>query len=132
MSDLQAFSRPALAIAASFTAEPLQQALRFLLDEAGLALEVQFAPYNQVFQELLSRTSLLASNVQGANVVLVRFEDFIRDVPDPNAAGILLERTTLEFLDALTRLGVQAKSPTVVVVFGPSTRAPVELLPQLE
>ena len=132
MSDLQAFSRPALAIAASFTAEPLQQALRFLLDEAGLGLEVQFAPYNQVFQELLSRTSLLASNVQGANVVLVRFEDFIRDVPDPNAAGILLERTTLEFLDALTRLGVQAKSPTVVVVFGPSTRAPVELLPQLE
>jgi FkbH-like protein len=132
MSDLQAFSRPALAIAASFTAEPLQQALRFLLDEAGLGLEVQFAPYNQVFQELLSRTSLLASTVQGANVVLVRFEDFIRDVPDPNAAGILLERTTLEFLDALTRFGVQAKSPTVVVVFGPSTRAPVELLPQLE
>jgi FkbH-like protein len=132
MSDLQAFSRPALAIAASFTAEPLQQALRFLLDEAGLGLEVQFAPYNQVFQELLSRTSLLASNVQGANVVLVRFEDFIRDVPDPNAAGILLERTTLEFLDALTRFGVQAKSPTVVVVFGPSTRAPVELLAQLE
>ena len=132
MSDLQAFSRPTLAIAASFTAEPLQQALRFLLDEAGLALEVQFAPYNQVFQELLSRTSLLASNVQGANVVLVRCEDFIRDVPDPNAAGILLERTTLEFLDALTRFGVQAKSPTVVVLFGPSTRAPVELLPQLE
>jgi FkbH-like protein len=132
MSDLQAFSRPALAIAASFTAEPLQQALRFLLDEAGLDLEVQFAPYNQVFQELLSRTSLLASNGQGANVVLVRFEDFIRDVPDPNTAEILLERTTLEFLDALTRFGVQAKSPTVVVVFGPSTRAPVELLPQLE
>jgi FkbH-like protein len=132
MSDLQAFSRPALAIAASFTAEPLQQALRFLLDEAGLDLEVQFAPYSQVFQELLSRTSLLASNVQGANVVLVRFEDFIRDVPDPNAAEILLERTTLEFLDALTRFGVQAKSPTVVVVFGPSTRAPVELLAQLE
>jgi FkbH-like protein len=132
MSDSQAFSRPTLAIAASFTAEPLQQALRFLLDEAGLDLEVQFAPYNQVFQELLSRTSLLASNVQGANVVLVRFEDFVRDVPDPNAAGILLERTTLEFLDALARFAVQAKSPTVVVVFGPSTRAPVELLPQLQ
>jgi FkbH-like protein len=132
MSDLPAFSRPTLAIAASFTAEPLQQALRLLLDEAGLNLEVQFAPYNQVFQELLSRTSLLASNVQGANVVLVRFEDFVREVPDPNAAGIVLERTTLEFLDALTRFGVQAKSPTVVVVFSPSARAPLELLPQLQ
>src|ERR1700678_1504135 len=116
MSDLQAFSRPTLAIAATFTAEPLQPALRFLLDEAGLNLEVQFAPYNQVFQELLSRTSLLASNVQGANVVLVRFEDFVREVPDPNAAGILLERTTLELLDALASFGVQAKSPTIVGV----------------
>ena len=132
MSDLQAFSRPTLAIAATFTAEPLQPALRFLLDEAGLDLEVRFAPYSQVFQELLSRTSLLASNVQGANVVLVRFEDFVREVPDPNAAGILLESTTLEFLDALTRFGVQARSPTVVVAFAPSARAPVALLPQLQ
>jgi FkbH-like protein len=132
MSDLQALFRPTLAIAATFTAEPLQPALRFLLDEAGLNLEVQFAPYNQVFQELLSRTSLLASNAQGANVVLVRFEDFVREVPDPDAAGILLERTTLEFLDALTRFGVQARSPTVVVAFAPSPRAPVALLPQLQ
>jgi len=132
MSDLQAFSRPTLAISASFTAEPLQHTLRFLLDEAGLNLEVQFAPYNQVFQELLSRTSLLATNVQGANVVLVRYEDFVREVPDPDAASILLESTTLEFLDALTRFGVQAKSPTVVVAFGPSPRAPVALLPQLQ
>jgi FkbH-like protein len=132
MSDSQAFSQPTLAMAATFTAEPLQPALRFLLHEAGLNLEVQFAPYNQVFQELLSRTSLLASNAQGANVVLVRFEDFVREVPDPSAAGILLERTTLEFLDALTRFGVQARSPTVVVAFAPSPRAPVALLPQLQ
>lgn len=131
MPDLPA-PRPTLAIAASFTAEPLQQALGFLLDEAGLNLEVQFAPYNQVFQELLSRTSLLASNAQGANVVLVRVEDFIRDAPDPDAAGTLLERTAAELLDALTRFGAQAKSPTVLIVFGPSPRPPLELLPQLQ
>jgi FkbH-like protein len=132
MSDLQAFSPPTLAIAATFTAEPLQQALRFLLDEAGVNLDVQLAPYHQVFQELLSRTSLLASNVQGVNVVLVRFEDFVRDVPDPNDAGNLLESTAHEFLDALARFGAQARSPVVVVVFGPSARAPLELLAQLQ
>jgi FkbH-like protein len=132
MSDSSASPRPTLAIAASFTAEPLQQALEFLLTEAGLSLEVQFAPYNQLYQELLSRTSLLASNAQGANVVLVRFEDFIRDVSDPNTAGILWERTAVELLDALTRFGAQARSPTVVVIFKPSPRAPVELLPQLQ
>ena len=132
MSDLQAFSRPTLAIAASFTAEPLEQALRYLLDEAGLNLDVQFAPYNQLFQELLSRTSLLATNVQGANLLLVRFEDFVRDLPDANAAVILLESTAREFMDALARFGTQAKSPTIVVVLQPSPRAPAELLPQLE
>ncbi len=131
MSDSPASSRPTLAIAASFTAEPLEPALRFLLDEAGVNLEVQFAPYNQLFQELLSPTSLLAGNAQGVNVILVRFEDFVRDVPDANAAGVLLKSTALEFTDALTRFGAQAKSPTTVVVLGPSPRAPVELLPQL-
>jgi FkbH-like protein len=131
MTDLQASPRPTLAIAASFTAEPMQPVLCFLLDEAGLNLGVQFAPYNQVFQELLSRTSLLASNVQGANLILVRFEDFVREVTDPEAAGILVERTTLELLDALTSFGVQAKSPTIVGVLEPSPGAAAELLPHL-
>ena len=131
MPDSTAFSGSTLAIAASFTADPLEPALRFLLAEAGLHLDVRFAPYNQVFQELLSRSSSLGSNVRGANVVLVRFEDFVRNVPDPQAAGILLQRTTAEFLEALTRFSAQAQSTTVVVVFGPSARAPQELLPQL-
>ena len=39
---------------------------------------IQFAPYNQVFQELLDETGLLSSN-DGANLLLVRFEDWIRD-----------------------------------------------------
>ena len=66
-----------LAIAATFTAEPLEPALRFWLDVLGIDVRVAFAPYNQVFQQLLDRSSLLATN-RGVNVVLVRFEDWIR------------------------------------------------------
>jgi FkbH-like protein len=132
MPDVQVSTWPILAVAASFTAEPLQQPLSWLLSEAGLDLEVRFAPYHQLYQELLSRTSLLAKNEQGANLVLVRFEDFVRDVRDPSAAATLLERTTVEFLDALTRFGAHARSPTIVALFSASPRAPAELLPQLE
>ena len=44
----------------------------------GLDLPVRFAPYNQVFQQLLDPPSLLAQNRGGINVVLVRFEDWVR------------------------------------------------------
>ena len=67
-----------VAIAATFTAEPLEPVLRFWLDALGLDASVAFAPYNQVFQQLLDSNSLLARN-RGVNVVLVRFEDWIRD-----------------------------------------------------
>ncbi len=47
--------REKLYIAATFTAEPLQPALEFWMRElAELDLEVHFAPYNKVFQELLN------------------------------------------------------------------------------
>ena len=50
MTDPLPDTGPAVAIAATFTVEPILPALRFLLSEAGLDLEVKFAPYNQVFQ----------------------------------------------------------------------------------
>jgi FkbH-like protein len=59
-------------ISATFTAEPIQDPLEFWLNELGLSFSVQFAPYNQVFQQLLDPTA-----VRGAyNVALIRLEDF--------------------------------------------------------
>ena len=69
-----------IVIAATFAAEPLLPPLRFVLDKAGLSLDVKFAPYHQVFQELLSPTSPSAMNTDGVDVVLVRLEDFVRGV----------------------------------------------------
>ena len=80
MPDFQRPSSSIVAIAATFTAEPLLPGLQFALQEAGLALDVRFAPYSQIFQELLSSTSLLATNEAGVNAVLIRVEDFVRDI----------------------------------------------------
>ncbi len=70
-------TRSTLAIAATFTAEPLAPVLTSWLETLGLDAEVTFAPYNQVFQQLLDGQTLLARN-QGLNVLLVRFEDWMR------------------------------------------------------
>jgi FkbH-like protein len=71
-------SDPPLAIAATFTAEPIAEPLEFWIEELGWDYQVAFAPYNQVFQQLLDPESLLARNRDGLNVVLVRFEDWSR------------------------------------------------------
>jgi FkbH-like protein/FkbM family methyltransferase/non-ribosomal peptide synthase protein (TIGR01720 family) len=70
-------TRSTLAIAATFTAEPLAPVLGSWLETLGLDAEVTFAPYNQVFQQLLDGQTLLARN-QGLNALLVRFEDWMR------------------------------------------------------
>src|ERR1700722_15965059 len=65
----------AIAISATFTAEAIQPALAFWAAELDLGLEIRFAGYSQVFQELLDPAGLFAGNRAGYNILLVRFED---------------------------------------------------------
>ena len=74
----EATHHPVIAISATFTSEALEPTLAFWLGELKLDYQVRFAPYNQVFQQLLDPTSLLGGNRNGINVVLVRFEDWAR------------------------------------------------------
>ncbi len=69
---------PAIAISATFTAEALETTLAFWLRELKLDYQIRFASYNQVFQQLLDPSGLLAGNRNGFNVILVRFEDWVR------------------------------------------------------
>jgi FkbH-like protein/FkbM family methyltransferase len=68
-----------IAVAATFTAEPVGESLRYWLSRLALAAEIQFAPYNQPFQQLLDPTSLFARNRDGVNVLLIRFEDWMAE-----------------------------------------------------
>src|SRR5690242_654529 len=69
---------PAIAVSATFTAEAIEPTLAFWLRELKLDFQIRFAPYNQVFQQLLDPAGLFAGNRNGLNVVLVRFEDWAR------------------------------------------------------
>jgi FkbH-like protein/FkbM family methyltransferase len=67
-----------VAVAATFTADPIEEPLAFWLDTLGVPATIKLAPYNQPFQQLLDRTSLLSQNGSGVNVLLVRCEDLAR------------------------------------------------------
>jgi FkbH-like protein len=71
-------ARASIILSATFTAEPLVDSLDLFMRETGLGLGVTLAPYDQVFQELLDRTRPFSRNPDGVNVVLVRFEDWVR------------------------------------------------------
>jgi FkbH-like protein len=84
-----------IAITATFTAEPLERPLIFWMQELGIRARVEFAPYNQVLQQLLDPSSLLTANRNGINVVLVRLEDW---------QGINAEaKTTLTYYQEIER-----------------------------
>ena len=103
-----------IAVVATFTAEPIEDTLALWTRELGVTGRIRFAPYGQVFQQLLDPTSLLGRNGDGANVILVRLEDWMRGGPDDltNAAG--------ELGVALRSASLRCPAPHVVVICPPS------------
>jgi FkbH-like protein len=81
-----------LAISATFTAEPVADSLDFWLKALEFDYQIEFALYNQVFQQLLNPDSLLAQNQQGINIILVRFEDWLRFADESKEQGDMLTR----------------------------------------
>lgn len=67
-----------VAIAATFTTEPLLPGLEFWRHELGWSFDIELAPYNQVFQELLQPESGFAKNQAGMNVVLLKLDDWLK------------------------------------------------------
>ena len=63
-----------LRIAANFTAEPVEDSLTFWGDYFGVRTRIEFAPYNQVYQQLLDRASTFSTSSVGFNIVLLELE----------------------------------------------------------
>lgn len=74
-----------VAVASTFTAEPIAGPLAFWMKELGIAAGIEFAPYNQVMQQLLDPSSLLSRNSHGINILLVRLTDWTRYETAANA-----------------------------------------------
>jgi len=106
-----------IAVTATFTAEPLADSLRFWTEKLELPVEIQFAPYNQVFQQLLDPASRLRSNQQGMNVVLIRFEDWERFDSGPKLSREQkLEQQVSELTRALKAAASGSRTPWLVCV----------------
>jgi FkbH-like protein/FkbM family methyltransferase len=65
-----------IVIAANFTTEPLEDSLNFWGDHFGVPFHTEFAPYNQVFRQLLDPGSAFRRNGEGVNVVLLQLEEW--------------------------------------------------------
>ena len=65
-----------IAIAGTFTIDPLESPLRGWLSSLQLEHRIVLAPYDQLFQALLDRRSLLHQNQSGINVLLVKLDDW--------------------------------------------------------
>ena len=105
----------AIAVGATFTAEAIQPVMEFWARELSLGCEVRFAPYNQLFQELLDPNGLFGRN-QGFNVALVRFDDWAQ-------AGI--ENSARLFAQAVRETSSRTEAPLIVAIC-PTRRSPDE------
>jgi FkbH-like protein len=107
-----------IALTATFTAEPVAEPLNFWMNELDIPCLVKFAPYDQVFQQLLNPASILSTNQSGLNVVLIRLEDWWRGAGglDPGHEGQdnlrgRVERNAKDLLDAMTFASANPKVP---------------------
>ncbi len=66
-------------VSATFTSEPIEDHIKWWCNSFRYDTNIEFAGYNQVFQELLNPDSGLTKNKNGINVLLVRFEDWLRN-----------------------------------------------------
>jgi FkbH-like protein/FkbM family methyltransferase len=76
------------AIASNFTADPLADSLNFWADYFEWPIQQEFAPYNQLFQQLLDTRSELYRKNNDVGVVLLNLEEWI-DVDQPDAIAPL-------------------------------------------
>ena len=71
----------ALCVASTFTAEPLEDSMRFWGAHFGRNVSVGFAPYNQVFQQLLDPAGAFRRNRDGINLLVLGLEDWLHAAP---------------------------------------------------
>src|SRR5271169_2642048 len=86
-------------IAANFTIEPIEEFLAYWFGPLGISAEIRFAPYNQVFQQLLEG-GLLRSNRGGINLVALDLDAWLV-AGSFEEARVQLDQTVSDFLGVL-------------------------------
>ena len=111
----------AFCVSASFTAEPVEKVLRYWLRELGHEVGIEFAPYHQVFQQLLDPNSLFGRVENSVNVVLLNFEDWLIDGTTSNEqATSRIQQRTEELVSAVRACSDRVTTPLLIVFCEPS------------
>ena len=97
-----------ITIASTFSADPVEDSVRFWLERLQLSHSVNFAAPFQLIQHLLNSESLLAINVTGVNVILLRWEDLVAENTDD-------KRGLSDFVEALDAYLKRHTTPTLVI-----------------
>jgi len=113
-----------ITVASTFTAEPLSPVLALVLEKCGLPAAVEFAPYQQVFQELTHPDSALARNQNGVNLLLVRPEDFTRFHTGSAEQKIAAQTAVWLEMRDLVQTFAQRSSAPLILALAPSTTVP--------
>jgi FkbH-like protein len=103
-------------IGSSFTIEPINESMQFWQDKLNLAVDFEFAPYNQLFQEFLNPASYFRSNLSGINIALIRLEDWLMH----QFSYQDLKQSVDELLSALKKYTATAHAPLIIHVCLPS------------
>lgn len=105
-----------VAVAASFTAEPLEPFFSFWARRLGAAFETVFAPYNQIPQTLLDPGSVFAANRRGVNVVLLRAADLAQLPGGAPEAGTAAEDNARHIANAIRAALPRLAAPLIFMV----------------
>jgi FkbH-like protein len=125
-------------VAATFTAEPMQESFEYWFDRLGWQTGIAFAPFNQVFQTLLDPSSILRQNRRGHGVILIRLDDLLGRAESEETHGEKLSgaaaagrlRTNLGELARAVEEAAGAMSVPLCVVLCPSSPFLRETLPE--
>ena len=108
-----------VAVASTFVADLVEKSIVNIANEFNVKMDVKFAQYNQVFQQLLDRDSLINAN-NGINVILLRFEDLIRNDMSSDKEKI---SKLYGYLDDFTELLNNKENPYFIGIFKISSTA---------
>jgi amino acid adenylation domain-containing protein/FkbH-like protein len=117
-SELRRAQPQTIAVCGTFTTEPLEEPLRFWLNELEIPSQVKFAPFDQVFQQLLDPASILATNKNGLNVLLIRLNDWENQA---GTFGQAVKHNADEFVRAMCSATARGGAP-ILVCFCPPSR----------
>jgi FkbH-like protein len=128
-----------IAVAATFTAELVLDSIQYWTSARELSAKVEFAPYNQVVQQLLDPASLLSSNRRGLNVVLLRLEDLRKygngasqSAATAGETEIEIEQNLRQLLGALKSAAAGGVTPYLFRICPPSPAIRAEFFSRME